>query len=149
MATRPFPPELWRRVNEHFRESGQLYDRAPRSRAYEQKARVFFERFPDEAEVLDQAAYLVKNVVNIQRFSDANKRTASILLEFFLESKGLELTCPNEAYLAFLLDVQRRVPPGWWDGRSFSLRIEEIPLRRDAYHGRIVEWLSANTKKKT
>lgn len=148
MAPRPFPPELWRRVNDHFRHSGQLYDAAPRGRAYEQKARRFFQLFPHERALLEQAAYLVKNLVNLQRFPDANKRTASVLLEFFLESNGLELTCGNADYLDFLLEVQRRVPPPWWDGRTFSLREERIPLSEDEYHARILSWLAANTKKK-
>lgn len=148
VGVEPFPPALWLRVNDHFRRSGQLYDAAPRGRAYEQKARRFFRLFPDDAGILHQAAYLVKNLVNLQRFPDANKRTASVLLEFFLESRGLELTCTNAEYLDFLLRVQRTVPPAWWDGRTFSLREDRIPLSDDAYHTTILDWLAANTKKK-
>jgi prophage maintenance system killer protein len=147
-AAAPFPPRLWRRVNDHFRASGQFYVDAPRPRPYAKKERQLFASFPGDADLVRQAAYLVKNLVNVQRYPDANKRTASVLLEVFVETRGHELTCTDAQYAEFLLQVQRRVPPAYWDGRSFSLRLDHIPWRDDAYHSFLLAWLTANLKKK-
>ena len=105
-----------------------------------------FECFPHTASVLVQAAYLAKNLVNLQRFPDANKRTTSILLEAFLESNGYRLNCTDTEYVEFLLQVQRRVPSAEWDGRSFSLRPEYIPWRDDAYHAFLLDWMADHTE---
>jgi prophage maintenance system killer protein len=144
--TRLFPARLWRRVNEQFRTNGQFYVEAPRPLRYRRKARLVYRHFPTDLGVLEQAAYLVKNLVNIQRFPDANKRTSSILLEVFLRSNGYQLTCGDREYVEFLLRVQRGVPPSWWDGRSFSLKRQHIPWADDEYHGFLVDWLRANTQ---
>lgn len=105
--------------------------------------------FPGHADVLTQAAFLAKNLVNLQRFPDANKRTASVLLEVFLEENGYELMCSNVAYAEFLLEVQRRVPSGAWDGRSFTLVSPYIPWQDDGYHRMLFAWFAANTKRKS
>lgn len=143
-----FPERLWQAVNEHFRSSGQFYQEAPRSRAYTRKARAMYQNFPSERRIEEQAAYLVKNLVNLQRFPDANKRTASVLLEVFLETQGYRLECRNEEYAAFLLQVQRGVPPSAWDGRTFSLRPEYIAWQDDAYHRGLAQWFAPRLKKK-
>lgn len=148
MPPSPFPERLWRAVNEHFRASGQFYQEAPRSRAYARKADAMYRHFPAERRIEERAAYLVKNLVNLQRFPDANKRTASVLLEVFLETQGYRLACNNDEYADFLLRVQRGVPPSAWDGRTFSLRPEYIPWRDDAYHRALSEWFAARLKKK-
>lgn len=142
------PPELWKRVNDHFRHSGQLYLDAPRPRPYVRKQRGMYRHFPHEADVFTQAAYLVKNLVNLQRFPDANKRTASVLLEVFLEANGYELVCTDDAYAQFLLRVQRTVPTQQWDGRTFTLRLDYIPWVDDDYHRDLRGWLLANTVRK-
>lgn len=142
------PPELWQRVNDHFRLSGQLYVDAPRPRPYVRKQKSMYRSFPVESDVLTQAAYLVKNLINLQRFPDANKRTASVLLEVFLEANGFELTCTDEEYARFLLQAQRSVPTPAWDGRSFSLRLDYIPWQDDDYHRTLRGWLISNTVQK-
>lgn len=105
--------------------------------------------FPHQEPIAEQATFLVKNLVNLQRYPDANKRTASVLLEVFLEENGFKLTCTNEEYAKFLLDVQHRVPSDAWDGRTFTLRPDYIPLRSDEYHQFLRSWFAANTKKKS
>lgn len=105
--------------------------------------------FPQDRPLSEQAAYLVKNLVNLQRYPDANKRTASVLLEVFLEENGHELVCSNDDYARFLLDVQHRVPPEAWDGRTFTLKTEYIPMHMDEYHSTLVSWFDAHTKKKS
>lgn len=145
---RPFPPALWQRVNDHFRTSGAFYQYAPRSWRYRRKARLMYRHFPAEADALKQGAYLAKNLVNLQRYPDANKRTTSVLLEVFLEENGYELSCTDEEYAAFLLEVQRRVPSHAWDGRTFALRAAYIPWTDDAYHARLREWLERHTIRK-
>jgi hypothetical protein len=142
-------PELWRRVNDHFRYSGQLYVDAPRPRPYLRKQKAMYRHFPLDADPVTQAAYLAKNLVNLQRFPDANKRTASVLLEVFLEANGLELVCDDPEYARFLLRVQREVPPPAWDGRTFTLRLDYIPWRDDAYHGMLRDWFGRNTIRKS
>lgn len=144
-----FSEKLWRRVNDHFRDSGQFYVDAPRPRAYKRKVDAMYQAFPRDRPVVEQASFLVKNLVNLQRYPDANKRTASVLLEVFLEENGYELACGNEEYAAFLLDVQRRVPSDAWDGRTFTLKLDYIPLRQDAYHDFLVAWFTAKSKKKS
>ena len=146
---RLFSPRLWERVNEHFRATPGLYFDAPRPRAYARKQRRMYEAFPREEEPLRQAAYLAKNLVNLQRFPDANKRTASVLLEVFLETNGYELSCSDEEYARFLLHAQRDVPTEFWDGRTFTLKEEYIPWREDAYHGSLQSWFSANAVRKS
>lgn len=148
MGAAPLREPLWRRVNDHFRRSGQFYVEAPRGRAYARKVRAMYDAFPHAAPVETKAAFLAKNLVNLQRFPDANKRTASVLLEVFLTENGYELVCSDEAYADFLLQVQRRVPPEAWDGRTFSLRKEYIPWRDDAYHAFLADWFRTNLKKK-
>jgi hypothetical protein len=143
-----FPPRLWKRVNQHFRASGQFYVDAPRPRAYARKERIFWDAFPSERPLAEQCVYLVKNLVNLQRYPDANKRTASVLLEVFLETNGHELVCGDDDYSEFLLRVQRRVPTQHWDGRTFSLLPEYIPWVDDAYHADLLQWMRANIKKK-
>jgi hypothetical protein len=143
-----FDERLWRQVNERFRRGDHFYVDAPRPRRYRLKGRLMFEAFPDRQSVLVQAAYLAKNLVNLQRFPDANKRTTSIILEAFLESNGYRLRCDNPGYVEFLLQVQRRVPPAMWDGRSFSLRPEYIPWQDDAYHAFLLDWMAANSEPK-
>ncbi len=145
---RLFPPELWKGVNDHFRVGGGLYVDAPRPRAYVRKQRLMYRNFPAEADIATQAAYLAKNLVNLQRYPDANKRTASVLLEVFLETNGYELLCGNPAYAAFLLHVQRAVPSEAWDGRTFSLLPDYIPWRDDDYHRQLWGWIAANTVRK-
>ena len=103
------PRRLWRRVNDHFRRSGQLYVDAPRGWSYRRKQRAMYRAFPRQADVLTQAAYLAKNLVNLQRYPDANKRTASVLLEVFLESHRYDRTCTHEGYAAFLQTVVGRI----------------------------------------
>jgi death-on-curing family protein len=138
---RLFSRALWQRVNEQFRSNGQFYVEAPRRRRYRRKARLMLQRFPRDETVTVQAAYLAKNLVNIQRFPDANKRTTSVLLEVFLETNGYRLVATDEEYVRFLMDVQRRVPADQWDGRTFSLKAEYIPWKDDAYHRFLVEWM--------
>jgi Fic/DOC family protein len=142
------PPGLWKRVNDHFRHSGQLYLDAPRPRPYVRKQRAMYRHFPADTDVYTQAAYLVKNLVNLQRFPDANKRTASVLLEVFLEANGYELTCGDDDYAQFLLQVQRTVPTERWDGRTFTLQPAYIPWVDDAYHRDLRGWLLQNTVRK-
>lgn len=142
MASKRFDPRVWRQVNDRFRQGDHFYVDAPRPRTYRAKARRMFDWFPHEASILVQAAYLAKNMVNIQRFPDANKRTTSVVLEAFLESNGYRLECTDDEYVDFLLQVQRRVPPRMWDGRSFSLRLEYIPWQDDAYHAFLLDWLA-------
>src|SRR5687768_446605 len=98
-----FKPTLWRKVNAHFRTNGSLYVDAPRPRPYVKKERLMFETFPHEADVPLQAAFLAKNLVNLQRYPDANKRTAGVLLEVFLNSNGYRLDCGDAAYGEFLV----------------------------------------------
>ncbi|MBI2077389.1 MAG: type II toxin-antitoxin system death-on-curing family toxin [Euryarchaeota archaeon] len=148
MPTSLFSEKLWKNVNEHFRTNGQLYVDAPRPRTYEKKAQLMWKHFPNDLSVEHQAAYLVKNLVNLQRYADANKRTASVLLEVFLETNGYQLTCTNEEYAEFLLKVQRMVPAEMWDGRSFTLKPEYIPWHEDKYHWFLHWWMDANAKKK-
>lgn len=148
MSARLFTPDLWQRINDHFRTSGAFYVDAPRSRSYAKKQHVMYEGFPRDADVPTQAAYLAKNLVNLQRYPDANKRTASVLVEVFLEENGFELGCADEAYAEFLLEVQRRVPPTAWDGRTFTLTLDYIPWIEDAYHGRLRDWFRAHAKRK-
>lgn len=147
-VVRWIPPRLWRRVNDHFRHSGEFYVEAPRGWSYRRKQRHMYRRFPWESDIPTQAAYLAKNLVNLQRFPDANKRTASVLLEVFLESNGYELTCGNAAYADFLIQVQHAVPSSAWDGRTFSLRRDYIPWLDDPYHARLRDWFAANAKRK-
>jgi prophage maintenance system killer protein len=149
VAATLFSESLWRRVNDHFRSSGQFYVEAPRPRSYQAKVRHMYRVFPHQLSLPEQAAFLVKNLVNLQRYPDANKRTASVLVEVFLEDNGFELTCSNDEYARFLLAVQRQVPSDAWDGRTFTLKTEYIPPRDDAYHGFLVGWMRANTKKKS
>lgn len=144
-----FAPTLWERVNEHFRYSGALYVDAPRPRAYARKQRKMYKHFPADADATTQAAYLAKNLVNLQRFPDANKRTASVLVEVFLESNGYELTCTDEDYARFLIQVQRGVPSEYWDGRTFTLKPEFIPWRDDDYHHTLRKFFLLNTIRKT
>jgi death-on-curing family protein len=144
-----FSEKLWRRVNDHFRSSGQFYVDAPRPRAYKRKVEAMYRVFPHDRPIAEQAAYLVKNLVNLQRYPDANKRTASVLLEVFLEENGYKLGCTNDEYARFLLDVQHKVPPEAWDGRTFTLKTDYIPLQSDPYHEMLVSWLRTNTKKKS
>lgn len=139
---------MWRRVNDHFRTSGAFYVDAPRPRPYAKKQRLMFHAFPRDQGALVQAAYLAKNLVNLQRYPDANKRTASVLLEVFLEENGYELAATDGEYADFLLEVQRRVPSTAWDGRTFTLQPEYIPWREDDYHRRLHAWFSAHTKRK-
>jgi hypothetical protein len=108
-----------------------------------------FEEFPAQSSILVQAAYLAKNLVNLQRFPDANKRTTSIVVETFLESNGHRLTCADEEYVEFLLQVQRRVPPQMWEGRSFSLLPEYIPWRDDEYHQFLLDWMADHVEPKS
>jgi hypothetical protein len=143
-----FPARLWKRVNDHFRASGQFYVDAPRPRTYARKERIFWDSFPTERPLAEQCVYLVKNLVNLQRYPDANKRTASVLLEVFLETNGHELVCTDDAYSEFLLQVQRRVPSAEWDGRSFTLKESYIPWVQDEYHEWLLQWMRANIKKK-
>lgn len=143
-----FRADLWRGVNDHFRHSGAFYVDAPRSRAYARKQRRMYRHFPRAAPIHRQAAYLAKNLVNLQRYPDANKRTASVLLEVFLESNGFELVATGDAYAEFLLRVQRDVPSRAWDGRSFSLRKDYIPWLDDEYHGRLEAWFVENAVRK-
>lgn len=148
MAGKHFDARVWRRVNDRFRQGDHFYVDAPRPRPYRTKARRMFDWFPVESSILVQAAYLAKNLVNIQRFPDANKRTTSVVLEAFLEANGYRLECGDDDYVDFLMQVQRRVPPEMWDGRSFSLREEYIPWRDDAYHAFLLEWLADHTVSK-
>lgn len=148
MTTTLFSERLWQRVNDHFRASGQFYVDAPRPRVYQKKAKAMMRHFPQDRPVTQQAAYLAKNLVNLQRYPDANKRTASVLIEFFLETNGYELICTNHEYAEFLLRVQRKVPTEAWDGRTFTLNVDYIPLRDDAYHRLLTQWFQTNTKKK-
>lgn len=145
---RLFSPKLWERVNDHFRASPGLYFEAPRPRTYTRKQRRMYEAFPREAEPLQQAAYLAKNLVNLQRFPDANKRTASVLLEVFLETNGYELSCGDEEYARFLLHTQRAIPSQFWDGRTFTLKEEYIPWHDDAYHRALRSWFEVNAVRK-
>lgn len=108
-----------------------------------------YREYPTSADAATQAAYLAKNLVNLQRYPDANKRTASVLLEVFLRTQSLELVCSDEAYAEFLLSVQRTVPREAWDGRTFTLRPEYIPWREDDYHHRLRDWFLANAIRKT
>lgn len=144
-----FSEKLWRRVNDHFRSSGQFYVDAPRPRTYQRKVDTMYRLFPHDRPLPEQAAYLVKNLVNLQRYPDANKRTASVLLEVFLEENGHELVCSNDNYAQFLLEVQHRVPTDAWDGRTFTLKPDYIGLQPDEYHARLIAWFAAHTKKKS
>lgn len=108
-----------------------------------------YRHFPADEDVFTQAAYLAKNLVNLQRFPDANKRTASVLLEVFLESNGQRLTCDDADYARFLLHVQRSVPTAAWDGRTFTLRLDYIPWQDDGYHRDLRQWFVANTVRKS
>ena len=149
MTATLFSEKLWRRVNDHFRSSGQFYVDAPRPRTYQKKVDTMYRVFPHDRRLPEQAAFLVKNLVNLQRYPDANKRTASVLLEVFLEENGHELECSNDEYARFLLDVQHRVPTEAWDGRTFTLKTDYIPLQSDEYHQRLIAWFDAHTKKKS
>lgn len=137
-----FTPREWAKANALFRDAGQLYQDAPRSKAYARKARTMFDHFPSWAGIEVQAAYLAKNLVNLQRWPDANKRTAALLLEVFLEKNGHRLMATDQAFRTFLVDVQRRVPPEWWDGRTFSLRPDRIAWANDEYHQRLADWFT-------
>lgn len=143
-----FPPDLWREVNDHFRHSGQLYVDAPRPRPYVRKQKAMYRHFPAGTDTLTQAAYLAKNLINLQRFPDANKRTASVLLEVFLEANGYELVVGDEEYAEFLLQTQRRVPFDAWDGRTFTLKVDYIPWAEDAYHRGLRDWFASHTVRK-
>lgn len=146
---RLFDPDLWRRVNDHFRTTAQLYHEAPRPRAYARKQRAMYQHFPADGDLFTQGAYLAKNLVNLQRYPDANKRTASVLLEVFLESNGYELSCSDAEYEHFLLKVQRGVPPQAWDGRTFTLTSDYIPWQDDAYHRELRAWFAAHAIRKS
>jgi prophage maintenance system killer protein len=54
---------------------------------------------PKSRDILDVAAYYLKNIILLQAFPDANHRTALTAIEMFLEDNGLNLDyTPVEAF---------------------------------------------------